>query len=309
MGGHPNPDGAPGSAPRPRYRDLPDGRAAGVFGAGDVLGTLNLQTPDAVVAAARLVRSGRVFALNAPVDWPDPPLYSRLPVEHTVFRTAMGNLDDHLDHFYPQASSQWDGFRHIRDPEFGYYNGQDEALGVDHWARRGIAGRGVLLDVGRALAGTGRDLAWNVRTEITAADLERARAAAGVDRRPGDVLLVRTGWTAGYEAATTAERTEYRSGGESPGLEPSREMAEYLWDWGVGAVASDNVGVEALPAPATSLHHLTLSRLGLPLGELWWLEALAEDCLRDGRYEHLLVSAPLHVRGGIGSPANAVAIK
>jgi hypothetical protein len=47
----------------------------------------------------------------------------------------------------------------------------------------------------------------------------------------------------------------------------------------------------------------------MPIGELWWLEELAEHPQGDGRYEHLLVSAPLHVKGGVGSPANALALK
>jgi hypothetical protein len=49
--------------------------------------------------------------------------------------------------------------------------------------------------------------------------------------------------------------------------------------------------------------------LGLALGEMWWLSDLASDCAADGIYEMFLVSAPLNAPGGIGSPANAVAIK
>jgi hypothetical protein len=47
----------------------------------------------------------------------------------------------------------------------------------------------------------------------------------------------------------------------------------------------------------------------MALGELWWLSDLAGDCAADGVYEMFLVSAPLNAPGGIGSPANAVAIK
>jgi hypothetical protein len=49
--------------------------------------------------------------------------------------------------------------------------------------------------------------------------------------------------------------------------------------------------------------------LGMPLGELWDLDALAEDCAADGRYEFFLTSAPLYVPGGVGSPINAYALK
>jgi hypothetical protein len=47
----------------------------------------------------------------------------------------------------------------------------------------------------------------------------------------------------------------------------------------------------------------------MALGELWWLADLAADCAADGIYEMFLVSAPMNAPGGIGSPANAVAIK
>ena len=49
--------------------------------------------------------------------------------------------------------------------------------------------------------------------------------------------------------------------------------------------------------------------LGLPIGEQFNLEALAEDCAQDGRHEFMLVSCPLNLEGGIASPPNAVAIK
>jgi hypothetical protein len=47
----------------------------------------------------------------------------------------------------------------------------------------------------------------------------------------------------------------------------------------------------------------------MALGELWWLDDLADDCAQDGIYECLLTSAPLNAKGGIGSPPNALAIK
>ncbi len=58
-----------------------------------------------------------------------------------------------------------------------------------------------------------------------------------------------------------------------------------------------------------ALHVRALCYLGLPFGELWDLEALAEDCAEDRVYAFLLTSAPLHLRGGVGSPPNALAIK
>lgn len=289
---------------------LPGGDARGIFGEHDVLGTLNRQTPEAVRSAAALVRRGAIFSLNAPLNWPDPPLFNRDPYEHHVYETELGNRDDYVDRLFPQSSSQWDGFLHISDPEIGGYNHlEPEHLGIESWAKRGIAGRGLLIDVQRWLSTQGEELHWHRRRPISVDELDSARSWAGVEISEGDILVVRTGWWTGYKHADAHERHAVRTNRDSPGLDASDEMAAYLWDHGVSAVASDNIGVEALPTQEEMLHRKTLVRLGMPLGELWWLDDLAEDCATDGRSEFLLVSAPWHLPGGIGSPANALALK
>ncbi|MEH3033706.1 MAG: cyclase family protein [Aeromicrobium erythreum] len=292
-----------------KYADLPSGDARGFFGDDDTNGSLNRQTPQVVRQAIESVRSGRVFSLNAPLDWPDPPLYSRSPLRHTTVTTPLGNLDDYLDGFYPQSSSQWDGFLHIRDPEIGFYNHQPrERLGVHTWAARGIVGRGILFDMPRWFAAQGRDLPWDERVQIQVEDLEACRVAAGLEPREGDVLLIRTGWTSGWQSADAARREELRASPTSPGLADGESMLEYVWDWGVSGLASDNPSLEAWPLGPGFLHPHLLGRLGIPIGELWWLDELAEHCAETGQYDVLLTSAPLNLRGGVGSPANALAI-
>jgi len=294
----------------PRYRDLPNGDAVGLFGADDTIGSLNRLTPDRVRSAAGLVQTGERFGLNAPLDWPDPPLYDRSPVKHTVYRTRLGNRDDYLDGFYPQASSQWDAFPHIEDPEVGLYNRQSpEDLGVGAWSEKGIVGRGVLLDAERYFAVQGEPLHWRTPYRIKVDDVRSMLASQHLNPEPGDIVLLRTGWTAGYQSASDAERAEVVSDQTSPGLAGDPAMLELLWDWGISAIASDNVSVEVLPPGDFILHPHLLNRMGIPIGELWWLDDLAEACASDGRYDFMLVSVPLNLRGGIGSPANAVAIR
>jgi hypothetical protein len=57
------------------------------------------------------------------------------------------------------------------------------------------------------------------------------------------------------------------------------------------------------------LHFALLPLLGMPIGELWDLDVLAEACAADGRYAFLLTSAPMHLRHGVGSPPNALAVR
>jgi hypothetical protein len=47
----------------------------------------------------------------------------------------------------------------------------------------------------------------------------------------------------------------------------------------------------------------------MPIGELWDLDHLADACAADERYECLLTVSPLPLVGGVGSPANAIALR
>jgi kynurenine formamidase len=297
----------------------------GLWGDDDELGCLNLLTPERITAAARLVRKGAIFALNLRIDRPDPPLYGRGRVKQTITGEGGNGRDDYLDNFWPQASSQWDSLRHIRHPEYGWYNGVREEqivagdggkLGIDVFARRGIAGRGVLLDVGSYLRAEGRPLDQASSTVVTPGDLEACRKSQGTGVQTGDILLVRTGWLTWYLNETTPEQREEmadRNQLRAPGLGPAQEMAAYLWDLHVAAVAADNPALEAWPPASREadgfMHTTLIPLLGMPIGELWQLDDLAADCAADGRYEFFFTSAPLNVPGGVGSPPNALAIK
>src|SRR4029450_3535525 len=155
----------------------------GVFGDDDQVGTLNLLTPERVAAAARLVRHGQVFALNWELELPSPPLFNRATLQHTIKRRRHNVFDDVYDDFNTQSSSQWDGLRHCGHPQYGFYNGATEEqfaneaggpLGIERWARRGIAGRGVLVDSPRFAAAHGLAFAPGAGDGIRPAHLEAA---------------------------------------------------------------------------------------------------------------------------------------
>jgi kynurenine formamidase len=300
----------------PRYRDLPRGSAAGVFGEDDWFGRLNLLTAERVAEAAGLVKSGLVCSLNAPMlSWNLPHVMGdphRPQPKHTVLRLGDHN-DDLIDNWNPQLSTQWDHFLHFPDPVCdAHYNGHAfGGAGVELWAERGIAGRGVLLDAARWRAESGRPLDPWRREFITASDLESCAAAYGVSLGEGTILLVRTGWESAYRKLTGAGRAEKaHEPVEFPGLEPSEETAAWLWDAGVAAVAADNPTLEAWPMRPSEyvLHFPLLVQLGIPIGELWLLDRLADECRAANRYEFFLTSAPMNLAGGVSSPANALAI-
>jgi kynurenine formamidase len=324
--------------PRPIPADVPDyerlpiregapaGAAWGVFGDDDQLGTINLLTPDRVRQAAAFIRGGRVFALNLPINIPDPPLFTRGKHSHTIKKFAGHILDDYLDNFYPQASSQWDALCHVKHPRFGGYNGVPDSeitgyggakLGIDNLARRGIAGRGILADIGRYYERIGKTLDYTTNDVIPFDDLLATLEAQGTQVWPGDVLLVRIGWTRAYLALTPEEKERLSHETKSPGIEGSARAARWLWDNHIAAVGGDSPALEVMPPPRNEdltrsedwLHFHMLSFFGMPIGEMWNLEELAEDCADDRRYEFFFTSAPLNIPGGVGSPPNALAIK
>jgi kynurenine formamidase len=294
------------------------------WGAADEIGTANFITPEAIVAAAQLVRRGVVFSCAIPLDEKGPVYPGRQPPKHLMTLSgadyhaglrSMGTegikfADDYL--FAPlQCSTQWDALSHAW---YGaeLYNGFAETevrgtgarkLGIEKLYRH-FVGRGVLLDLPRAI-NDGQRLAPGYA--VTADDLDRAVAHARVEVGRGDILLIRTGHLPWFY--TLKDTREFWKGG--PGL--GRTTIAWLHRHEVAAVAVDNVTVEVQPAEETGqllpLHGSLIRDLGLTLGEMFDLEPLAADCAEDGVYEFLFIGQPLRIPGAVGSPINPLAIK
>jgi kynurenine formamidase len=124
-------------------------------------------------------------------------------------------------------------------------------------------------------------------------------------------LLVRVGWLKSYLASSAEERVKVAQSPNAPGVEATTRMAGWLWDNRIAAVASDSPAFEAVNTQALNemLHPHLLAFFGMPIGEMWDLEGLADDCAADKRYSFFLTSAPLNIPGGVGSPPNALAVK
>lgn len=303
---------------KPTY---PPRSAWGIFGEDDQIGTLNLLTPERVAAAAKLVRAGQVFALNWKLELPHPPLFNRQELRHEIKRRRHNVHDDVYDNFNTQSSSQWDGLTHYGHREHGFYNGVQESdvtgkegtrNGMEHWARRGIAGRGVLIDFPRFAAQHGIPFAPNERLSFTAEQLQAAADWQGVQFQSGDILIVRTGWVGWYESLSEEQRVALAQPGALvvAGLEQTEASLRFLWDNHFAAIACDNPPFEAYPPPPEGMMHETIIGLwGMPIGEMFQLDALAAACAADQTYEFFFTAAPLNKLGGVASPPNALAIK
>jgi len=274
-----------------------------------------------VKRAAGLVRRGQVFSLGLSFGADGPqigqggrvnPLHlmtavdQRLPAEYPeAFRYA-----DDIMVFPLQCATQWDSLAHVHyDGQL--YNGFPATMTTYGGAARngidkvgaGIVSRGVLLDLARA-AGVPR---LQPGTAITPADLDAAERAQRVRVEAGDILLIRTGHLSVFKV--DGDRVGYMR--MMPGL--GIACATWLHARQVAAVAADTNSVEVIPFedPKTPLplHLVCLRDMGLTLGEMFDLDALADDCASDGVWEFLFSAPPLKITGGVGSPLNPLAIK
>jgi kynurenine formamidase len=298
----------------------------GTWGPSDELGSLHFLTAEEVRAAARLVRRGRVFSLAIPMD-EDGPMRGYIGRENpthvmtrdgsdvaaNVARARFDYTDDAVT-MGMQCATQWDGHAHVFF-EGRMYNG----FGPEHVdgqgahknsitnAKEGMVGRGVLLDVPRL---TGRP--WlEVAETVEFDDLVDCCETQGVEVTQGDIVLVRTGRIGAVRARGSWE-FEY-AGGDAAGLGVS--TATFFADRRVAAVATDVMAFDPKPSQtihwglSSPLHVLLIVDAGIHLGEMWDLEALAEDCAQDGVYEFMLVAPPLTVSRAVASPVNPQAIK
>ncbi len=286
----------------------------GRWGADDQLGALNQITPDDVVAAARLVRRGRIYSLAQPIRRSGVPCErSRNPSLHLMRVDGADYMagakppggvratDDYL-FMACHGTTHIDALAHVwtGDQMYNAIPGAQvrssgaRKLGIENV--RGIAARGVLLDVA-AFKG---DAHLPAGYAITPADLEGCAAAQGVTVGRGDVVLVRTGWRGVFDRDPDAY---YRS---QPGI--GLACGPWIVARDVVAVGADNVAVEVDPPEdgkgPVPLHVELIRNHGIYLLELLELDELA----RDRVFEFLFVAAPLRIIGGVGSPLNPLAV-
>ena len=232
---------------------------------------------------------------------------------------------------YTQYSTQWDSLAH-RGSMFDvdgsgedkpvYYNGfranEDitmdkdhttcaKALGIENMAVHGVQGRGVMVDLHSEFGDFPRH-------EVSYDDLMRVLDKDGIQVETGDILCLWVGLDQiimGMQGKP--DDSIKRAGAVLDGHD--KRLLNWITDSGISAIISDNLAIEAVGktladdycGSSLPLHEHCLFKLGLPLGELWNLSALAKWLRAHNRYRFFLTAPPLRLTGAVGSPVTPIA--
>lgn len=282
----------------------------GRWGDDDQLGTLNFITEETRQSAATLVRNGRSISFANPLATARvlPGARNPLPADHRMNVGPTGCGDYIGVSYHGFVNTHIDALCHIYAEDGTLYNGRPSSEvteegartnSIDHW-RDGIVTRGVLYDVPRH-----RGIDHVTFDEpVHGWELEDIAAAENVEPRPGDAVLVRAG-----SRAFWAAHAGFEPAWKAPGLHAS--VLEFLHGHDAALLGWDLMeapGQDAYQAPALPIHSVAIPYMGLPLLDNANFEELSAACTELGRWEFLLVIAPLVVIGGTGSPVNPIAV-
>lgn len=301
----------------------------GKWGPDDELGSLNYLDASSVLEAVGHVRTGEVFTLQALMGHPhgDPVFPGRASIQRENILdegswAAGGNGPDMAGgvHYaddkavmFLQGSTQYDALGHVwYDGQI--WNGYDAETtigGMDRAsvlpiAEKGVVGRAVLIDMARH---RGKSYLEKGET-FDHTDLEAAAQAQGVQIRPRDILVIRTGF---LDYFYSVSQEEFYTDLVEPGLTYSRELVEWFQRNEIPNLVTDTIANEVTKEPETGvmlpLHCALMRNLGVALTEICSLDGLAEACAGDGRWNFMYAAAPLKVAQGTGAPVNPIAIR
>ncbi|MCF8466422.1 MAG: cyclase family protein [Sneathiella sp.] len=283
------------------------------WGADDELGSANLVTPERTLAASKLIKQGKSVPLGIVIDAKTPAFPPRGLSLQVVQPSQQGgqklfafngNYNDDLVQLWLGIGSQIDGLGHLGSNGL-YYNCNDEKeisqiTGLTKLGTHNIpplVGRGVVIDMTKHFGVT----ALEAGQFFTAADIQAAAKAQGVEIREGDVVLFYTGWT---DAKLESDPTAWASG--EPGT--SEDAAEWLAAQNVMAVGADTWGVDVVPPEKEGRpfygHVILLKDNGIYI-----LETMNTGPLvREGIKEFMFVLGQARVRGTVQMIINPVAL-
>ena len=180
-------------------------------------------------------------------------------------------------------------------------------LGIENLAKKGMQGRGVMVDLFRHHG--------NERVFVGYDLLMAAMESSGAEIEPGDMLVLYTGF-ADHIVDAQGNPDEDMLHNSCAVLDGRDEkLQQWIIDSGLAVICADNYAVEGLPArpgpgetfAGLPLHELCLFKLGINLGELWYLRDLANWLHENDRTRFLLTAPPLRLTGAVGSPVTPIA--
>jgi kynurenine formamidase len=282
------------------------------WGPTDEIGAANNMSPDIVMKAVGLIKTGKTYGLGIETN-SKTPAYPPRTFKVLVLQPGQAGGDgigpnkvtynDDIIEGWVGIGSQIDGLGHI-GVGWTYYNGfkSTDFAAADGLKKLGvekippIVTRGVLLDMA---AYYNTDVV-NEGTAFNVAEIEGAAKKQGVEIRQGDVVIFRTGWT----SLIGKDDKRYNAGEPGVGV----EGAKYLVSKGVVAVGSDTWAVEVLPFESKDV--FPVHQIFLPMSGTYILENMNTDQLAaDKGYEFLFVLGVPKITGAVQGIINPVAIR
>jgi kynurenine formamidase len=282
------------------------------WGPADEIGAANYITPELVVKAAQLVKTGKTYALGIETS-SKTPAYPPRGFKITIVQPGQAGIpglgpskttynDDIIDGWVG-VGSQIDGLGHI-GVEHVYYNGNKladfaDASGLKKLGAEKIpplVARGVLLDMAAHL---GTDIVKE-GTAFNTKEIDEVAKKQGVEIRQGDIVLFHTGWV----SLIGKDDKRYNAG--EPGL--GVDGAKYLVGKGVVAVGADTWGLDVVPFETKNIfevHQILLAMNGTYILENMNTGALAAD----KAYEFLFVLGVPKITGAVQGIINPIAIR
>ena len=283
------------------------------YGPTDEIGAANLLTPELAAAAAKLVKTGKTYALGFETN-AQTPAYPPRTWSLTIVQPGQAgggslgptktNYNDDIYMGWVGTGSQIDGLGHIgidnvyyncnRNSEFVQANGLKK-LGIEKLPP--FVTRGVVLDMTAVFGGpiVKEGSAFN-RSEI-----DEAAKRQGIEIRKGDVVLFHTGW----QDLVGKDDKRFLAG--EPGL--GKDGALYLASKEVVAIGADTWALEVIPfeqgAGVFEVHQILLPRNGIYILE----NMNTGPLVRDKAWEFMFVLGAARMTGGVQAIINPVAIR
>jgi len=285
-------------------------RCPSKWGASDERGSANHMKPDTVLKATRLIKTGEVIEIAHVLNDKMPISATRrfdVHVKRTfmnLFSNRRGSNEELVVSEIGQVGTQFDGFAH-QSIECSHYNcfKTDEISTRTGFTKLGIEkvgtlmARSVLIDVA-ALKGV--DMLGDTY-QITPEDLQQALQRQNIQLRPGDAILINTGWNKLW----AKDNARYMR--TCPGIGVA--AAEWLATQDLLLVGADNWPVEVAPNPDPQLslpvHQIMLAVNGIHILENLKLDELAAKKV----YEFAFVMQPLKAQGFTGSTVAPAAVR